>query len=237
MRVIGIANADNLHAGHRSRMWDRYLEHGITDFKEHELLEVLLYILIPRVNTNEIAHKLINEFGSLKNVLLTHIDKLMKIDGIGKTSAMYLKFIGDIFNYISDTKEIPTKRLTSSKLLTEFCIEHFKNKPNEVLSLILMDDMYALLNVYDITSDDPNRILVDYREIFIEVLRSDCRKVVLAHNHITGTADPSDNDIMTTREIGKLLSIFKVDLVDHIIVRNDTAVSMRSYGILNDLWD
>lgn len=228
---------NNPHAGHRERMFNKYVEHGIGIFKEHELLEMLLFILIPRVNTNEIAHNLINEFGSLKDVLLTHYDELQRIKGIGENTSIRLRFIGDIAKYVFREKITPLVCFSSESLVCEYCVNHFKDKKYEYLTLLLMDDFYALLHVHDMTSGKPNHIAVDYRELLAQVIKYDCRKIVLSHNHLIGSADPSRDDIKTTREIGMFLKVINVGLVDHIVVRENRCVSMRGYRELNEVWD
>lgn len=232
-----MAENNNPHSGHRERTWSKFGELGIKAFKEHEILEALLFLMLPRVNTNVTAHRLIDEFGSLKNVLLAPRDELQRVEGIGKTSALQLSFIGALTGYVNRMRTTAAESFSSSRIITEYCIKHFKDKSSENLTLLLLDDKYALLHVHDFSSDMPNHVSVDYREVFGQVIRYDCRKVVIAHNHTAGTADPSDDDLKITREIGKSLKIINVGLVDHIIVRGDTAVSIRNLGILSDVWD
>ena len=119
-------NNKNPHDGHRQRMWQKYLEHGIGIFEEHELLEMLLFIIIPRVNTNVISHDLIKKFGSIKDVLDTAFVDLQKVTGIGKNSAVQLKFIGDVAEYVNLRKHNAVK-FDSSSAIVEYCIDYFKN--------------------------------------------------------------------------------------------------------------
>lgn len=89
-----MSEKSDLHAGHRERMWRKFCEHGISAFNEHEMLEVLLFMMIPQVNTNEIAHEIIKESGSLKNALLAPVSELCKIKGIGEKTAIQISFVG-----------------------------------------------------------------------------------------------------------------------------------------------
>lgn len=232
-----MAEDKDVHKGHRERMMKRFSKRGICDFHDHEKLEVLLYQIIPRINTNIIAHNLINYFGSLKSVFLAPVDELVKVKGIGEKSALQLKFIGDLANYLNDAKAAAKRKFDNISDTLSFCQNHFKNKTNEVLTLLLLDDKCALLNVCDICSSQPNHIQVDYREIAKQIMKYDAYKLIIAHNHIIGTAEPSDDDQKFTRSLCEYLNMIDVGLVDHIIVSDNDVLSMRSNGYLNNIWD
>lgn len=232
-----MAKNGNPHSGHRGRMWNRFGSFGIDVFDEHEILEILLYLMLPRVNTNTLAHRLIEEFGTLKNVLFAPYEELQRVEGIGKSSALQMNFIGAVADYLNRNKAVPKESFSSTRIVTEYCINHFKNKNSEFLTMLLLDDKYALLHVHEISCNMPNNIIFEYREVLAQIIKYDCRKVVIAHNHTIGTTDPSDDDLRLTRELNNILKIINVGLVDHIIVHNDAAVSMRNSGILSDIWE
>lgn len=223
------------HEGHRQRMWQKYLEHGIGIFEEHELLEILLFILIPRVNTNEISHDLINRFGSLKDVLDASFGDLQKVTGIGKNSAVQLKFIGDISEYVSRKKH-EAITFDSSSSIIDFCIDHYKNVPYECVSFFLLDDKLTLIYKEDMEIDKPNETDFDYRKIIKQVVKFECRAVILSHNHPEGSAYASNIDITTTRTLASLLKAIDVKIVDHIVIQGNTGYSMRKSGEATELW-
>ncbi|MDE6733725.1 MAG: DNA repair protein RadC [Oscillospiraceae bacterium] len=227
----------DVHKGHRKRMLKRYIENGINSFQEHEILEVLLYQIIPRINTNDIAHNLINHFGSLKNVLLAPADELAKVNGIGDKSALQLNFIGDLANYLNEAKIAARVVLDSTRKIINYCRNHFKDKTHEMLTLLLLDDKCALLHICDTSSSQPNHIQINYREIVKQIIKYDAYKLIFAHNHIIGSVHPSDDDLKFTRRFCEYMNVFGVGLVEHIIVSGDDALSMRDSGYLSDLWD
>lgn len=228
---------DNPHSGHRDRMWDKFSDFGIVVFNEHEILELLLFLVLPRVNTNPIAHKLLDEFGSLRDVLLAAPEELQRVEGIGEKAALHLSFIGKLRNYTNQTQSAAQLSFDSLEIVTKYCTNHFKDQTSEKLVVLLLDDKYSLLHVHDITNNKPNHVTVNYRELFAQIMKYDCRKVVIAHNHVVGTAEPSDDDLKLTRELVDALNKIGVGCVDHIIVYNGTAVSMRGSGFLNDIWE
>lgn len=232
-----MAENGDIHKGHRKRMMEKFSEFGIDVFSDHEKLEMLLYLMLPRKNTNLIAHNLINGFGSLKNLLIAPGDELQKIEGIGKSSSLNLQFIGAFTNYLNRVEATPKESFAVKEKVTEFCINYFKDKIKEVLTLILLDDKYTLLQVCDINSDELNHVTFGLREIVGLIMKYNCRNVIIAHNHIKGTANPSDDDVRQTREINRYLKAIDVGLVDHIIVSKDNAISLRNQGIMNDVWE
>ena len=216
-------------------MWQKYLEHGIGIFEEHELLEMLLFVLIPRVNTNVISHDLINRFGSLKDVLDTPFIDLQKVTGIGKNSAIQLKFIGDIAEYVNRKKH-DAVMFDSSSAIIDYCIDYYKNESNECVSYFLLDDKLTLIYKDNIKINKPNETDIDYGIIIKQVVKFECHGVVLAHNHPEGSVYASNVDITTTRTLASLLKAIHVKIIDHIVVQGDNGYSMRKSGEATELW-
>ena len=95
----------NLNQGHRSRMRKRYLTCGFSGFQEHEILELLLFYALPRVNTNPIAHQLLKEFHSLAGVLDADPVELQKVPGVREQAAVFLNMLPELFRYYKLRKE------------------------------------------------------------------------------------------------------------------------------------
>lgn len=95
----------NLNQGHRSRMRKRYLTCGFSGFQEHEILELLLFYALPRVNTNPIAHQLLKEFHSLAGVLDADPVELQKVPGVREQAAVFLNMLPELFRYYQLSKE------------------------------------------------------------------------------------------------------------------------------------
>lgn len=228
-------NNSKPHSGHRQRMWQKYLEHGISVFEEHELLEMMLFLLIPRVNTNEIAHKLINRFGSLEGVLKAKRGELRNIDGIGSGSAAGLRFLGDVAGYIS-RRNRESITLDSASVIIDFCVEHYKSIPHECFSFFLLDEKLSLIYKEDIEIEYPNESDIDYGYVIKQAAKFECSALILAHNHPNGGAFASNADVTSTRILASLLRPMNVKLVDHIIVHENMGYSMRKSGGTTGIW-
>ena len=117
---------DNPHKAHRERMRTRFTENGIGSFHEHEILEMLLFYSIPVVNTNPLAHKLLSEFGSLKNVLETPMEVLAKVEGMGEKSAVFLSFINGVYSRISENS-LADIVLSDYDIVGQYLVREFRN--------------------------------------------------------------------------------------------------------------
>lgn len=225
----------NPHEGHRKRMLKKYLDNGIGVFEEHELLEMLLFILLPRVNTNELAHELIDQFGSLQGVFSAPLNALENCKGLGHHSAMALKLIGDLINYICSQITAGIK-LNSIRDIIDFCVERYKDIPYECFSFYMLDKNYTLIDKRDFEINSKDESVFNYREIVCQIAASKAYAVFLSHNHINGKSYASNNDITITRNFNTLMNFMNVKFIDHIIVQNDQGCSMRKSGELSDIW-
>ena len=226
---------EKTHEGHRKRMWKKYLEHGIRVFEEHELLEMLLFILLPRVNTNETAHKLIDKFGSLQGVLTASLDSLESTKGLGHNSATVLKFIGDLTEYVSCKKPAGVK-LDSFSDIIGFCIDRYRNIPYECISFYLLDKSLTLIYKEDFEIKNQNEASFNYGEVIKQAALFNAHAVLLSHNHPNGSSYASNIDITVTRNLNSLLNFMNIKFIDHVVIHNEQGYSMRKSGDLSDIW-
>lgn len=228
-------STDNIHNGHRKRMMQKYLKNGTSAFEEHELLEMLLFILLPRVNTNIISHELLNHFGSLDNVFNTAPDELASINGIGGKTAAELRFLGDIINYINHRRGDKVK-FSASTSIVDFCIEHFRSSERECLAFFLLDEKGTLIFCDEHDTEKPNEVVFDYKFIMKKTVTMDADAVIISHNHPNGMAVASNSDVTATRKLNMLLKTIDVKLIDHIIVSGKNGFSLRKSGSVTDIW-
>lgn len=229
-----MANTD-LHAGHRSRMFKKYSENGTNCFEDHEKLEILLFYIFTRINTNDLAHMLLNRFGSLKGVLNASESELQEIDGIGLNAALKLHYLADFFQELEKV-EPKFIVLETAKAAADYCRSIFSFKIEEQMVALFLDKNHTLIGTYTIKDNRPNSVTINTAEFTKKVIESKCSYVILAHSHITTPALPSDNDFITTRKIANALKTIDVELQDHIIIGETTEYSFRMSGQLKDIW-
>ena len=219
----------SLHSGHRDRMRAKFLQQGLEGFQEHEMLELTLFYALPRVNTNEVAHRLLQRFGSLADVLNADYHALRDVKGMGESSAMLLTLIAQLSRQY---------RLSARKDLTlntfDATCAYFKDiylgEPEEQLRLACLDDRLRLMSCGVVSEGAPSSVPVHMRRLVEYALQQKSELVVLAHNHPNGTAMPSPEDIAATQKIFNVLKSVGIRLADHIIVAGEQAVSLKEYG-------
>ena len=220
----------NPHENHRARMKARVKRDGLTSLAEHEALEYLLFFAIPRRDTNELAHALIEEFGSFTKVLQADEDALQRVPGIGKHSAEIIKMVYDFHRYY----EVKSRRVPASLKTVEACTDYALNLEwsdrDERCYLVLLDDRFHVERTVLIGEGVPNAVSFNKAKLMREAARSNATIAFLTHNHPTGLAIPSTQDVIATDNVKLLLLDLNIRLLDHIIVARDGTFSFRSKG-------
>lgn len=219
-----------LHANHRARMQARVRRDGLESLAEHEALEYLLYFAIPRQNTNPMAHRLIQHFGSFCRVLEASEEELLEVEGIGPSSARVIRSVLEFARYYAMHKRTGHVRLNTTEKVAEYIRPLFLGMQQEALYLIAMDDNYTPLRDIRIGEGLPNKLTFDINKLARTAVSTGCTCAVLAHNHPSGLAVPSEADFAATVQITKALGMLGIDLLDHLIITDADAASMRDSG-------
>ena len=220
----------SLHDGHRDRLRKRYMAEGLDHFTEVQVLELMLFYCIPRKDTNELAHRLLERFGSLSQVLDTRQEDLMQVEGIGENAALFLSLFPSVARYY-DTNQ--ASRVTVLKDVDEcgkYLLGYFKNRINETVFLLCLDAKRKVLCCQMVGEGSVNSAGVAIRRVVEMALAANATTVVLAHNHPSGLALPSREDVMTTRRLAAALDGVDVILADHLVIADGDYVSMVQSG-------
>ncbi|MDL2288852.1 DNA repair protein RadC [Oscillospiraceae bacterium OttesenSCG-928-F05] len=222
----------NPHAGHRKRLKNRYLTEGLDGFQAHNVLELLLFYALPQGDTNPLAHELIQRFGSLSAVFDTDYSELIKVKGLGEHAALLIKLIPDLGRYYNISKQDFGVIINSTRQAGEYLMPRFHGYINEVVMLVCLDAKCKVLSTQVLVEGELNSARISTRKIIETVLRVNATSVIMAHNHTSGVAVPSREDVDVTKEIGEALAHLDVLLIDHIIIADDDFVSMKDSGML-----
>ena len=220
-----------LHDGHRQRLIQRFLEEDLDNFEPHNALELLLFYAIPRKDTNELAHVLMDTFGSLKGVFDAPYEELIKVTGIGPNTAALLKLVPSLTRtyYSSDARSVI---LDTSEKSGEYFLPYYIGQTEEVVRLACLDAGGKVISNQILHRGSANAAEVNLRKIVNIALRNNAMGVILAHNHPGGLPLPSEEDVATTKSIREALMPMGILLMDHIIVAGQDYVSMARSGII-----
>lgn len=220
-----------LHDGHRQRKKEQFLQHGLDGFADHEVLELLLFYAIPRRDTNELGHRLLEKFGSLDGVFSAPAEELRKVEGVGENAAALLSLLGAVRQRLC--RESMKDRIVGSvKEAGDLFLTLLRHERREVLYLACLDAKGKLLNCRRLSSGTTSMTALSVREVVETALRCDASRVVLGHNHPSGVALPSEEDRQVTLQIQQALRTMSITLMDHIVVADGDFVSMAASGML-----
>jgi DNA repair protein RadC len=208
---------NELHEGHRDRVKKRFLKSGLADFEPHNMLELLLFYSVPRRDTNELAHSLIAEFGSLKAVFDADYEQLLNVSGVGEGSALLIKLIPELSRAYLSFKGASEQSLNSPEAAGSFAITQFIALNKEHMLLICLDNKGKILNSQMIFEGEINYVNINTRKLIEQAVKYRASAVIIAHNHPNGKAYPSGDDSLMTVVIRDALKLIDVILADHII--------------------
>ena len=220
-----------IHDGHRQRLRERYSKEGLDNFDQHQVLELLLYYCVPRKDTNPIAHNLIHKFGSLAQVLEAPKEELMKVEGVGESTATFLSLVHDVGRYYQVNRLNRAEILTTLEQCGAYMVPYFYGRRNETVFLLCLDAKCKVLCCKEVGEGSVNSAAIPIRRVVEMALGANATSVVIAHNHPSGVALPSDEDICTTRRLAMALHAVEIQLADHVVVADDDYVSMVQSGM------
>ncbi len=220
---------NKIHKGHRERVRQKFLKTKLEGFADHEKLEFLLFYARPLINTNEIAHKLLNEFGSISKVFDASVEDLKKIKGVSDSTAILLKIIPEMSHEYVNTKS-DLLIMDKFKVVKDYFISQFINEQNEVVKIACLDDRLRLIDCGTIIEGSPKSTTANIKKLIEFTYKNNCDSIILAHNHPDGNMIPFDDDLKMTKDIYNCLKPIGIKLIDYIIVADDQAVSFKESG-------
>jgi DNA repair protein RadC len=212
-----------MHEGHRERMREKLLNSKVP-LPPHEMLEMLLFYAIPRCNTNEIAHLLIDRFGSLSNVFAADINQLMQIKGIGYNAAFLIKFIPTLFKSYIWNGSIEGTKIDRVSLVNKYVTTFFYGCQVEEIHAVYLDSKMKIVHHEELGVGSPNSVRLEKSTFYKRCFEYPTAAVILCHNHPNENVTPSVQDIELTYEVQSYLANVDIFLIDHFIVSQNEVV-------------
>lgn len=218
--------------GHRDRLRQRFVDSGPTSLQDYELLELILFRLLPRRDTKPIAKAMLQRFGSFSEALSAPPHLLEEIDGLGPTAVTDLKVIlAAAQRFARD--QIPDRPVLGSwKALIDYCHSQMAFEAREQFRILFLDKKNKLIADEVQQTGTVDHTPVYPREVIRRTLELSATAVILVHNHPSGDPTPSPADVQMTKAIADIASPLGITLHDHIIIGRSGHTSMRGLKLI-----
>jgi DNA repair protein RadC len=218
--------------GHRDRLRSKLLTRGPAALDDYEILEILLMAFIPRRDVKPVAKQLLRTHGSLSGVLAAPAADLIKTEGLGETSAAYLKAAAELFSRAAREEVKKGALISSWSALLTYVRTELQHEKREQFRVLFLDKKNQLIADVIMNEGTVDHAPVYPREIARRALELSASSLILVHNHPSGDVKPSKADIDTTREIIDALTPLDITVHDHLIAGTGGVASFKSLGLI-----
>lgn len=226
---------ENIHVNHRSRVKNKFVNIGLDSFCEHEVLELLLFYSIPQADTNPLAHKLIEHFGSLDKVFDASIDSLLDVGGIGENTAILIKLVPAIMNQYSKYSSIHSVVIRNQIQAMAYINKLMENSQKEEFYVLTLDASGNLVSKKQMGSGDASKVEIAIRDITNYCIKNDADRIIIAHNHPKSNCTPSNDDIVMTSKLFNSCVLNDIDILDHIIYSKEGTYSFAEEKLMDKI--
>lgn len=221
----------SIHEGHRKRTLDRFRAEGLDGFNSVQVLELLLFYAIARKDTNELAHALLDRFGSVSRVMDAPLEELTKVPGMGEYAATFLHLVKAAGRYYQVDSTQKGRQIRDTEECGRYLMPYFIGRQVETVFLLCLNANCNVISCREVGEGEINSAVISPRTIVQIALAEKASTVVLAHNHPSGVAVPSQEDMAATRRLAAALATVDVTLFDHLIIADDDYVSLVQSGL------
>ena len=209
-----------VHNGHRERLRDTFLEHGLDGFHDLQTLELLLFYAIPRRDTNPLAHALLDRFGSLQAVFEASERELCEVPGVGRHTAGLILLVPQLVKRSRVSAAREKKTIRNGRDAAEYLRPFLDTEREEVAMMICLE----------LARGTVNSVTISCRRVVETALKSKASYVILAHNHPGGRPSLSREDDAVTSSVFKALDLVDIKLMDHVVVAGGQYASLNDLG-------
>ena len=224
-----------LHKGHRQRLKDKVRGNGLACLNEHEILELMLTYTIPLKDTNELAHRLLLNYGNLSQVLKADKKELLSFSGVGEETALYLSVLGQLHDYLNKLGDKKPTKLINVQECVKFFRNNIEMQRYETAYMVLTDKQYYVTRIELIGEGTPFGVGIDKEKLNRIIALTGSKHVIFFHTHPHGSVKPSGADISATKDLAYLCKVIGVNFFDHIIFNETEYYSFRSENLLNSI--
>lgn len=211
---------------------EKILRYGAEVMSNSELLAIILRTGTKDENILKLCDRIISHFGGLNGLISPTIDDLKQIKGVGEAKATQILAISELASRFKSFKSGEDYTVSSPKDIAFYMINEMKNLKKEYFKLIMLNTKNKIISIKDVSIGNLNSSIVHPREVFIEAIKNSSASVILCHNHPSGDPSPSREDILVTNRLKECGVLLGIDVLDHIIIGNETYISLKEKGIV-----
>ena len=215
------------HTGHRERMKAEFLARGLEGWPDHRVLELLLFYTIPQGDVNDLAHELVERFGSLAGVLDASVEELKKVKGVGDHTAVFLRMLPAVLGRYQGARTRLSAIINSPEEAYAWLEPYFFGARNEMVYVLCLDGKRQVLGVRKVAEGSIELAEVNTRRIAEEAIGLRAAQIYVAHNHVSNLAIPSQADWLTTDTLRGALRPIGIELIDHLVFVDGDAISLE----------
>ncbi len=228
--------SDETHKGHRERLDRKVAREGFESLEPHEQLEYILFSIIPRKDVNNLAHKLIERFGSLWGVFNADVKQLTEFEGIGERTANFLNILPLIVGITEkNIKYGRPPRLYTHEEITDYASTYFYGKMREEVYLFSLNSNFGLRAVSRIIKGNEADAYIHPKQVIKQAIYDNAAVALIVHNHPCGSAAPSFEDISLSRQLNDAFSAVDIVFLDSVIISGEESYSIRENGYLKKI--
>jgi len=229
--MVNINNAPK-GAGHRKRLRDRFLQSGLDGFLDYEIVELLLTLGTPMKDCKQMAKKAVKQYKGLRGVLDASLEDLQNVKGIGPSNAFGIKLFQAISERYAKEQLPPKISLSSPQKIAVYLREKLGREKKEHFVVLLLDAQNDLLKIKEISVGTLDETLVHPREVFESAIKHLASHIIIAHNHPSGSLEPSESDLRLTQRLQSVGELVGISVLDHIIISNTGYISLKEKNLL-----
>lgn len=218
--------------GHRERLRERFLKGGTEGMPDYELLELLLFNAITRIDVKPLAKRLLAEFGDLTGVVAASEHRILKVDGADRKVFLQLRIASALGERMAQKKVLNREVMSSWSELIDYCRTSMAHRETEQFRILFLDRKNVLIADEVQAPGTVDHVPVYPREVAKRALELNASAIILVHNHPSGDPSPSPADIEVTERVLDACRTIGVTVHDHVIVGKSDEVSFRSKGLL-----
>lgn len=216
---------------HKFRLRQRFLRNGLEGFHNYEVLELLLSYTIIRKDTKLIAKKLLDKFGTVTEVINAPQELLLEVKGLGERSVTLLKLFKSFNNYHLKERILDSNYISCSNHVFTYLKHYFKGLKTEQFKVLYLNNKNNIIYEETLAKGTTNEAKIYIKTLMEKIILLKASAIIIAHNHPTGSLEPSKPDINLTKRLEKALKYIEIRLLDHLIIGDNEYFSFKDNNL------